>query len=310
MHGLDDMYLFKCVVEAGGLSAAGRRLGMPKSTLARRIGELEERLGLKLFHRGARQFTPTNFGIECFEHCKTIASEADKLLVMAERARRSPSGFLHVVCPPVLGAVLVEALAAEFLASAPGVRLHLEESFGIFDPRGVQADLVIFPSFTPLPDASLVARKILTSPYILVAHRDFLARNGHPADPADLKPMNCLGLGSRSSDWVWTLTRGDRTEVVRFEPRFSTTLPTAVLQAVHRQLGIASLPEALCLNDLRSGDLVRVLDGWYPQPVTIYAIYPNNRTLTVAARQFLDLLVLRFPELLFPHGTPVSAEMG
>ncbi|CBS89212.1 LysR substrate-binding domain-containing protein [Azospirillum lipoferum] len=304
MHGLDDMYLFKCVVEAGGLSPAGRRLGMPKSTLARRIGELEERLGLKLFHRGTRQFTLTNFGVECFDHCKTIASEADKLLVMAERARHSPTGFLHVVCPPVLGSVLVETLAAEFLATAPGVRLHLEESFGIFDPRGVQADLVIFPSFTPLPDAALVARKILTSPYILVAHREFVAENGHPGDPADLKSMSCLGLGSRSSDWVWTLTRGDRTTAVRFEPRFSTTLPTALLQAVHRRLGIASLPEALCLKDIGTGDLVRVLGDWFPQPVTIYAIYPNNRTLTVAARQFIDLLMLRSPDILSP--SPLS----
>ena len=295
MHGLDDMYVFKCVMDCGGVSAAGRRLSIPKSTIARRIADLEKRLGVQLFHRGSRKFTPTNFGTECYESCAKMALEADKILAMADRSRQKPAGLLHVICPPVLGSKWVEALAAEFAAAAPDVRLHLEEAIGVFDPRAAQADLIVYPSFGPLHDAAIVARKIFTSPYVLVANPEIFKRRTMLREPQSLKTMKCLGLGSRGADWTWVLRRGRDVVKFCFEPSFSTTSLSALLEAARRGLGVASLPAVLCEDDLSTGRLVRVLEDWNPQPVSVFAIYPSNRALTVAARQFLDLLVESLP---------------
>jgi len=297
MHGLDDMYLFRNVVENNGISPAARMLSIPRSTVSRRIGELEARLGAQLFHRGTREFTLTNFGAECYAHCARLAAQADKVLAMADRARKTPAGFLHIVCPPVLAALLLDGLAVEFAAASPEVRLHLEEAVSLFDPRSARADLVIYPAFSALPDSTLVARKLFTSPYRLVAHPDLL-RDTPVSSPDDLRALRCLGLGGRGADWHWVLSRGREQVTFRFEPAFSSTLPTGLLQAVRRGFGVASLPAYLCAEEIRQGRLVEVLPEWHPRPVVFYAIYPSTASLTVAARRFLDLLVKRLPEIV------------
>lgn len=287
------MYLFKSVVDCGGLSSAARTLSVPKSTIARRIAELEKRLGLQLYHRNSRTFLLTNFGAECYETCARLAAEADKILAMAERLRKKPVGSLHVVCPPLIGSLLIEDIAAKFAVAEPDVRLHLEETSGVYDPRTAGADLVIYPAFKPLPDSTLVARKIFTSPYVLVAPPDFL--HFHPAitDPQALATVNCLGLGGRNSEWLWVLRRGRETVKFRFEPIFTTTMPNALLQAVRLGLGVASLPTLLCKDDLASGRLIRILEAWEPQAVSFFAIYPGNQAMTAATRKFLDLVLER-----------------
>jgi DNA-binding transcriptional LysR family regulator len=298
MNGLDDMYLFRKVVECGGISAAARRLGIAKSTLSRRIGDLETRLGLPLYHRDSRHFGMTNFGSECYQHCVRLANEADKVLALAERTRAHPTGVLHVVCPPVIGAGIVDALAVEFAASVPDVRLHLEETMGIFDPRETLADFVIYPSFTPLPDTSLVARKILTASYVLAARPDVLEGRPLPKEPSELNDIRCAGLGSRGTEWKWRFRKGRQIQTHRFAPTFTTTLPSALLQAACQGLGAASLPAALCRRAFEEKLLIPLLEDWAPDPVTIYAIYPSSRTLTTAARQFLNLLLDRLPKVL------------
>lgn len=293
MNGLDDMYLFKSVVDCGGFSPAARRLSTSKSTIARRIAALEKRLGVQLFHRNSRVFLLTNFGAECYETCAKMAAEADKVLAMAERSRQKPAGFLHVVCPPLLGSLMVESVASDFAAAVPEVRLHLEETTGIYDPRLAQADLVIYPAFKALEDSTLIARKIFTSPYVLVAHPKLINSKEILEDPQALKTINCLGLGGRDTDWAWVLQRRKETVTFRFEPTFSTTLTTALLQAVRCGLGVASLPAFLCEDELSKGNLVRVLETWTPQPVSFFVVYPSSRAMTAAARQFLEFLLAR-----------------
>lgn len=307
MTGLDDLYLFKSVVDADGLSAAARRLNVPKSTIARRMSELENQLGMKLFHRGARHFQLTNFGTLCYERCAQMAAEADEIFALAERSRQNPAGALHVICPPLLGSLLVDGLAADFAAAAPDVRLHLEETTGIYDPRTANADLVIYPAFKALPDSALVARKICTSPYMLVAHPDVVGDRQDISDPQSLRSLKCLGLGGRDTNWLWELRNGQKVVQVRFDPIFTTTLPTALLQAARRGLGVASLPIPLCTEDLAQGRLVPVLSEWAPEPVSFFAIYPSSRTITAATRKFLDLLLERLPSMILDVPQSASA---
>ncbi|BCH22684.1 LysR family transcriptional regulator [Mesorhizobium sp. L-8-10] len=298
MKGLDELYTFKMVVDCGGISPASRRLNLPKSTLARRLNDLEKRLGVPLFHRGPRQFVLTSFGRECYGQCSRVVRETDRVFEMADRVARMPAGFLHVVCPPLLGTLIVEQLAAEFVDAAPKVRLHLEETAWLLDPRLVSADLVIHAAFEPLPDLDVIARRVASTPYVLVAHPSVLAGRNAPAEPDDLAEFDCIGFGPKSTAWGWRLRKGKETSRVEFEPRFSTTQLTALMTAVGRGIGIASVPITLCEQDIRSGELVHVLSEWNPSPADIYAVYPSRRALTVAAEQFLRLIEDRLPRLL------------
>lgn len=305
MPGLNDLYLFKNVVDADGLSAAARRLNIPKSTIARRMSELETQLGMKLFHRSSRHFQLTNFGAMCYERSAKMSAEADEIFALAEGSRQNPAGTLHVICPPLLGSLLIDGIAADFAVAAPDVRLHLEETTGIYDPRAAHADLLIYPAFEALPDSALVARKIFTSPYVLVAHPDVIRNGPDISDPQSLRLLKCLGLGGRDTNWSWKLRCGQKTIEVRFDPVFTTTLPTALLQAARKGLGVASLPMRLCSEDLALGRLVPVLSEWSPEPVSFFAIYPGSRTITAATRKFLDLLLERLPAMI--NGVAESA---
>jgi DNA-binding transcriptional LysR family regulator len=298
MKGLDELYAFKMVVDSGGISAASRRLDLPKSTLARRLNDLEKRLGVPLFHRGPRQFVLTNFGRECYAQCSRIVRETDKVFEMADRAAQTPSGFLHVICPPLLGSLIIEQLAAEFAEAAPRVRLHLEETAWLLDPRLVSADLLIHGAFEPLPDLDVIARRVVTSQYMLVAHPRILEGRSAPRHPQELAEFDCIGFGPKSAYWAWRLRRGKETCLVDFEPRFSTAQLTAVITAARQGIGIASVPSAMCREDICTGQLVPVLSDWHPPAANIYAVYPSRRALTMAAERFLKLIEVRLPQLL------------
>ncbi|MBN8950569.1 MULTISPECIES: LysR substrate-binding domain-containing protein [unclassified Rhizobium] len=298
MKGLDELYIFKMVVDCGGISQASRQLNIPKSTLSRRLNDLEMRLGVPLFHRGPRQFLLTGFGRECYGQCSRVVRETDKVFEMADRAAHVPAGFLHVVCPPLLGAIIIEQLAAEFVELAPKVRLHLEEMAWLLDPRLVSADLVIHAGFDPLPDLDVIARRVATTPYVLVGHPSLFAGRELPVGPADLAAFDGIGFGPKSTPWAWRLSKGRETFRAEFEPRFSTTQLSALMTAVRQGIGIAAVPATLCGPDLRSGQLIHLLSEWKPQPANIYAVYPSRRALTVAAEQFLRLIAERLPQML------------
>ncbi|MEN2978557.1 LysR family transcriptional regulator [Tistrella bauzanensis] len=260
-----------------------------------------QRLGVPLFHRDARRFVLTSFGRDCYAQCARAVHETNKLFEMAERAGAAPSGTLHVICPPLLGTLMIERLVAEFAVKAPRVRLHLEETAAIVDPRQVSADLVIYGAFSPLPDLDVVARRILVSPYTLAAHPDVMAAAGPVTDPGDLARLDCLGFGPVARKWRWTLQRGAETRVVDFEPRFSTTHLSALIEAVRQGIGVAPVPTGPCVEDFRSGRLVRLLPDWQPPSASIYAIFPDRRSLSTAAAHFLDMIITRVPEILAGH---------
>lgn len=199
MRSHDELAVFKAIVDEGGISAAARSLNLPKATLWRRLNDLETRLGLPLFHRDLKKIVLTSFGLDCYTQAKRVLRETDRLFAIADRAGAPPEGSLHIICPPLLGAMIIEDLAMEFAASMPRVQLHLEEATTILDPRSVSADLVIYATLAPLPDVTVIARKIASLPYVLAAHPSIFGDAASlPAQPQDLLKHDCLGFGAKS----------------------------------------------------------------------------------------------------------------
>lgn len=305
MRGLDDLYLFKSVVDHSGFGAVSRRLHLPKSTVARRIAELERQLGSPLLHRGGRRFALTAFGQECYAHCIKLAEQADGIFALADRNAAEPSGSLHVICPPMLGHMFIEQWAVEFSEIAPKVHLHLDATTAIFDPRAVSADMIIYGALSGLPDSDLTAKKLLTTPYGLVASPQCMARQPPISNPQALTQCDCLGFGSKTMDWRWTLIKGRKTESVRFVPRFSSTQLSALHTAALQGLGIAALPLPGCEAQLADGRLVRVLPEWNPPDANIFALFPSRRALSAAASQFLDYITVRLRAISANVGSPI-----
>jgi len=289
-YTLDDLYLFKQIVDFGGISNSARALQLPKSTIARRITALEQKMDTPLFHRTGRGLMLTNFGSELYVRCLGIAREAERVFEFAAASREHLSGSLHIVYPPTLGVLMIEHLAVKFALAQPDVRLHLEATTNLLDPRTLPADLLLYFSFDELPDVDFVAKRLMQSPWLLAANPRLLG-DFPPSSPEDLKRYPRVSHGLKAQSTTWHLRCKNEIRAVDHPPVLISTQISALVHACRMGVGVAALPHALILTDLIEGRLVEVLPDWRPKPATLFAMYPSGRTLTAAARRFLNHLI-------------------
>ena len=305
MGTVDDLILLVEIIEAGSLSAARRKTGIPKSSLSRRISDLESQLGVHLVHRGPRNFSPTEAGLSIYEHSQKIREELVAIKTLAEDRTNRPSGMLRISCPAVLSEILVTDFAIQFADAYPDVRLTLDNTKGTFDPKIDHYDLAIHPAREDLADSELICQKLTKTPYRLVAAPALMERIGPCSNPADLDGCPGIGWGADGLMSRWRLIDSrDETIEINVRLKFSSNNLNIIRQAAIRGLGLARLPIPMCEPDLLNGKLVLPLPNWSPPPVTFYALYPSRRSLTVAGRLFLTGLAkflqdkLRSPEEL------------
>lgn len=285
---LDDLTLLVEIIKAGGISAASRASGISKSSLSRRVAQLENELGVNLVTRGPRNFAATEMGLLISERGERIKDELEAIKALVENAANRPSGALRVSCPTVLTERLVADYVCQFSTDYPEVRITLNTSVGTFEPTLGQNDLSIYPAMDEMADSELVRQKLFSAAYRLVASPDFLRSRGPINSPDDLS--QCDGIG-----WVidgflsrWNLiNRCGESAEVRVALRFNANNLNVIRTASLAGLGVARLPLLMCEADLRTGNLVMPLLDWSPPPITIYALYPSRRGLTLAGRLFL-----------------------
>ena len=171
MHDLNDLYFFAQVVEHNGFAAAARVLGMPRSRLSRRIGLLEDRLGVRLLQRSTRRFAVTEIGLEYYRHCVAMLVEAEAAQDAIERARAEPQGN-RAVKLPVIGALFSGRRDGGAIHGrrARTSQVHLEStSIGRVDVIREGFDIAIRVRFPPLEESDLVMKVLAESTQRLVA---------------------------------------------------------------------------------------------------------------------------------------------
>jgi DNA-binding transcriptional LysR family regulator len=126
MHDLNDLFFYVQAVDNGGFAPAGRKLGMPKSKLSRRIALLEERLGVRLIQRSTRHFVVTEIGQDYYRHCVAMLIEAEAAEAAVERSRSEPRGIVRLSCPTALAALAVGEMVARFMMQNPHVQVHMD----------------------------------------------------------------------------------------------------------------------------------------------------------------------------------------
>jgi DNA-binding transcriptional LysR family regulator len=301
MGTVDDLTLLVDVIEAGSFSAASRRTGIPKSRLSRRISELEARLGVHLLNRSSRRFSATDAGLSIYERSLKIKDEVDAIKAIAQDRTQRPTGALRISCPVLITERLVAAFSISFSATYPDVKLCLETSNGTFDPKIDHYDLSIHPAQADLADSDLVRQKLVTADFHLVASPGVAATFGKVTEPKDLE--NHCGIGwsadGFTSRWQVQNALGE-TANFNVSPRFCASSLAVIHQAAVTGLGLARLPLSMCETDLAKGTLLLPLPDWSPPSVTIYALYPSRRSLTLAGRLFVSGLTRHLQETMQP----------
>jgi DNA-binding transcriptional LysR family regulator len=285
MELLNDMAVFVEVVKARSFRRAAEVIGMPNSTLSRRISGLEKAIGLRLLHRTTRRIELTEAGQLYFERCKRIVDEARLAHEQLGEMLAQPSGVLRVSLPVDFATIYLAPLIAEFARRHAGISFEFD-----LTPRRV--DLVTEPFDVAIrvgesPDSNLIARQLARLPRYLYASPRYLERFGEPNQPADLAQHESLLL--RAQGDTWTLRLGDETIEVAVAGRFRLNSIGMIRRLATLDLGITMLAEEIVAEDLAAGRLRRVLPQWQGAPVPVYAI-TETRLLPAKTQRFIEFL--------------------
>ncbi|SPA50745.1 LysR substrate-binding domain-containing protein [Cupriavidus taiwanensis] len=289
MINLNDLRFFVVAVTHGGFAAAGRALGVPKSTVSKRVAELEQALQARLLYRSSRSFTLTDAGRDFYDHAQAALIEAEAAQEAVQRRVAEPSGTVRITAAvPTAQRYLAPHLPA--LARAyPRLHVQLEVSDRMVDLVQEGFDIAVRSHFAPLPDSGLVQRQLAVEDIVLVASPGYLAARGTPASPAQLSGHDGLLTGSAAGTWRLGGPQGARAEATPV-PRMTVNESTVLLGAAVAGLGIVPLPHELCRAALAAGQLARVLPQWTAGSVTTTLLLPARRGQLPAVRATVDFL--------------------
>ena len=291
MQDLNDIAFFAAVVENKGFSAAARALGLPKSTLSRRVGQLEERLGMRLLERSTRHFRLTDAGNSYFQKARTILDALDAADRELAQMRSGPSGIVRLAAPLASAQYLLPQILPDFLKRYPMIKVQVmvtDRPVDLFEDR---IDIAIRVR-SELGNEMLTMRKLASTYRVLVAGPAFAAEHDLKGDdPKILTGLAFLSSNENAVRQSHTLVgpSGER-QTVNFEPRLWTTDFNLVREAAITGLGVAFLPSQIAQAALEDGRLVRILPGWQSEPTTIHLVFASQKSLTPAGRLLVEYL--------------------
>ncbi|WP_374518675.1 LysR substrate-binding domain-containing protein [Hydrogenophaga sp.] len=286
----NDLLIFASVAELGSFSRAAERLGLPKSTVSRRLAALEQRLGERLLTRTTRRQSLTEFGLQLLEHARQVASEVEAVAALSERRQATPSGRLRVSMPSDFASLLLADTLAAFVALYPAIRLDLDLSPRRVDLLGEGFDVALRMGQLP-DDASLAARRLAVFSFGLYAAPSYLAEHGDPQHPDDLVRYEAVHLLMTNGEAaIWTLSQGDERWQGSPPGRVSANAPELLIKLACAGAGIAAVPDHFAAAEVRRGALRRVLPGWCLPSHTAWAVFPERKLMPVKTRVFIDML--------------------
>ena len=286
----NDLMLFSRVAETGSFSRGAERVGLPKSTVSRRIAGLEAQLGERLFLRSTRKLTLTEFGESLLDHARRLSEEVEAASALAQHRQAEPSGRLRVSMPNDFAEILLPRMLALFTQRYPDVALDLDLSPRRVDLLGEGFDLAIRMGNLS-DDATLVARKLCEIRTCLYAAPSYAERRGLPAHPDELPAHACLQIRSRDGNTLpWRLRRDGKYVDVAVSDQLKANSLGLLMHIALEGAGIAMLTDRFATPFVKTGRLVRVLPEWELDPATAWAVLPGRRLLPAKTRVFLEML--------------------
>lgn len=298
----NDLALFAHVADAGSFTRAADKLGLPKSTLSRRLSGLETLLGERLIQRTTRRLTVTEFGASVLAHARQVVAEVEGALALAEHRQARPSGHLRVSMPADMAMLALGEMLERFVREHPAVTLELDLSPRRVDLIAENYDLALRMGDLS-DDAHLAARRLAWFSGGLFASPQWVAEHGMPDHPDDLldagRPWRALvtaGQGGEPLPWRLERQRGEA-QAGPPEPwqglppnRMLANAPVLLLQLACAGVGLALAGDFFAAPHVHAGRLVRVLPAWRSRPAPAWAVFPERRLMAAKTRAFIEAL--------------------
>ena len=294
MLDINAMLLFARVVAAQSYTQASKDTGIPKSTLSRKIAQLEEHLDVRLLQRNSRSLSLTDEGRLVYEKALNILSEVEAVELSVESARQDVAGTLKVLFPVSFDQSIATSLCTGFLKKYPKIETIFQFSDNDIDLISQNFDIAV--AFGPLSSSNLIAKPLFQRDMVLVASPAYLEKQGTPTSIAALADHQGILLGNSSSMPIWPLGTGTQKSLVTFLPKACVNSAAAVKQLVMAGLGIAMLSASQCKLGLQQGTLVQILKEFPLEPLKAYGLYSSRHQLSPRISCFLDYVSQSFSQ--------------
>ncbi|MFJ4431265.1 LysR family transcriptional regulator [Pseudomonas sp. NPDC089395] len=289
MEWLSGIAIFMQAADTRSFSEAGRNLGISSSAVGKSVSRLEERLGVRLFHRSTRSITLTAEGSLFVERCRRILCEAEAAELELSQTQQAPKGRLRISLP-LVGMLIMPALTA-FMHRYPAIELDVDFSDRLVDVIDEGFD-VVMRTGEPT-DSRLMSRPLGSYRLQLVASPGYLASQGSPDVPADLAHHVCLQhkFPSTGKFEAWPLARGEDAPEWTLPASMVCNTTGALMDVAIAGLGIACLPDFMVRQAIERGELVSVLDAHVEHQGTFRLLWPSSKHLAPKLRVFIDFMV-------------------
>lgn len=294
---LNDLSLFIRVVETGSFTAAAESLNVQKSTISRRIAQLEDTLGIRLIQRTTRKLKLTPEGEELFGRAQPLVDDLEAVQDDISASKTELRGRLRLTMPTEIGVFMMNEVITTFMDAYPRIEVDVELSTRTVDLIEEGVDLTL--RVGPLPNSSLIARHVAGLRRGLFATPEYIDKHGMPQTPDELVRHQCITL-LKPFDHLRFINWNDQ-EPVAMGGRLRTNSLSFVREMVLQSHGIGRLPEVFCDDLVQNGTIVRVLDNFNLEPLEINALYASRRNLNPRVRAFLDHMAERLRDHPWVH---------
>ena len=291
MDRLESMELLVVVAEAGSLSAAGRRLGIPLTTVSRKISELETHLRTQLILRSSRRIALTEAGGAYIEACKRILEQIGEAERAASGEYQIPRGELIITAPIVFGRLHLLPVIADFLKAYPEIAIRMIQADRNINLLDEHIDLAL--RIGPLPDSSLMATRVGTVRRVVCGEPGYFSARGIPVTPADLSRHDCITSDILTAANEWRFAAEGAEISVPIRSRLFVSTAEAAIDAAIAGLGLARVLSYQAAPAVAGGRLKLVLQDFEPPAPPVSLIYAGGRLVPLKLRAFLDFAAPR-----------------
>jgi DNA-binding transcriptional LysR family regulator len=295
VDNLGDIRLFVEAASLGGLSAAGRKLGLSPAAASARLVKLETTLHTRLFERTTRQLRLTEEGRMYLLHCQQALQSLDDARAALQAGRSIVRGKIRISATSDFGRHVLKGWLDDFNVQYPEVSFAVVLSDSLLNLLHDDIDLAI--RFGVPPDSSFVARRLAPNRRVLCASPEYVARHGVPERPQDLDRFDCIVLASASglaNEWRFTRNGEVGTYTVPLSNARETNDGALAREWAVAGHGIAMKSIWDIGSDLHEGKLTILMPDWRSPDVPVHALYQRSRYMAPRVRALLDFLVERF----------------
>src|SRR5262249_44927198 len=291
MARIEAMLTLVAAVEAGSLSAASRKLGMPLATVSRKVSELEAHLRTKLINRTSRRLTLTDAGRSYVAGCKRILEDLEEIERATAGEYAVPRGDLVITAPIVFGRLHVLPVAAEFLNAYPDIDIRIVLADRVMNLHEDAIDVAV--RIGVLPDSSLIATRVGTIRQVVCGSPDYFAAKGTPKSPEELRHHNCVTFDGLMSPAGWKFVIGGSSVTVAIHSRLIVNTAEAAIDAAIMSVGVTRVLSYQAVNAMHAGTLALVLEEFEPEAWPVSLVYAGQGLLPLKVRAFLDFAAPR-----------------